>query len=79
MTITLIRHDTELSVLAFMGEILDIFNEKRMNVSSKSEDPNFPRIFWKLYKNKNSELYELFPKGKVWKDRNGKWWFYFNE
>lgn len=35
-------------------------------------------IFFKLYKDKESLLFECIPNCKVWKQSDGKWRFYFN-
>lgn len=36
---------------------------------------------WNLHMDQNPglEFKASFPKGKPWKDRDGQWWFYFND
>ncbi len=34
--------------------------------------------FFKLYKDKNSILFDMYPNGKVWKSRDGSWRYYPN-
>ena len=45
-----------------------------------SGNPTFKKNFWKLYKNKESELFNAFPKASVWKHpESNEWRFYFNK
>lgn len=53
---------------------------RHKNVTHNEENPVYSINFWKLYRNKESKLWEIFPKGSVWKHpRFNEWRFYFNE
>jgi hypothetical protein len=53
---------------------------KFKNVTYREDNPVYSTNFWRLYKDKESKLWKLFPKGSIWKHpTTNQWRFYFNE